>query len=174
MVRYSSKLSSSNLWAGKKFFCSIIKVDMKRILCINIWTWHKKARFLENIHTYDVSCPVIPKVDSSLTSKNLFLNRNVIVHVIWGDICLFCWLVLFFCMNEYIDKNLIEYFVQPSLTSVTSRSYTVLYYLSRFMSDRQNHNVAQRARKLKKVQAKKLVKSNKSKKNFMRLHFWQF
>ena len=32
----------------------------------------------------------------------------------------------------------------------------------------------QRARKFKKVQAKKLMKSNKSKNNFMKLHFWQF
>ena len=32
----------------------------------------------------------------------------------------------------------------------------------------------QRARKFKKVQAKKLVKSNKSKNLFMKLHFWQF
>ena len=31
----------------------------------------------------------------------------------------------------------------------------------------------QRARKFKKVQAKKLVKLNKSKKIFMKLHFWQ-
>ena len=32
----------------------------------------------------------------------------------------------------------------------------------------------QRARKLKKVQAKNLVKSNKSKICFVKLHFWQF
>ena len=48
------------------------------------------------------------------------MTCNVVGWVIYF---FFCWLVLFFCMNEYIDKNLIEYFVQPSLTSVTSRSY---------------------------------------------------
>ena len=35
-------------------------------------------------------------------------------------------------------------------------------------------NVAQRARKFKKVQVKKFVKSNKSKTIFLKLHFWQF
>ena len=36
-------------------------------------------------------------------------------------------------------------------------------------------NNAQWARKIKKVQAKKIVKSNKSKKDFfVKLHFWQF
>ena len=33
---------------------------------------------------------------------------------------------------------------------------------------------AQRARKFKNVQAEKLVKSNKSKNFFVKLHFWQF
>ena len=35
-------------------------------------------------------------------------------------------------------------------------------------------NAAQQARKFKKVQAKKIVKSNKSKKFFVKLYFWQF
>ena len=34
--------------------------------------------------------------------------------------------------------------------------------------------LTQWARKFKKVQAKKLIKSNKSKTNFVKLHFWQF
>ena len=38
----------------------------------------------------------------------------------------------------------------------------------------EGHYGTQRARKFKKVQAKKLVKSNKSKKNYVKVHFWQF
>ena len=54
---------------------------------------------------------------------------------------------------------------------------------SLIISDRRSHcivhnirflNTSQWARKMKKVQAKKLVKSNKSKNVFVKLHFWQF